>query len=54
MIKFVTHAAAGLLILAGTAAAETTTPMGQTVIRAGTGRMLAAPPSNFTGTATVR
>ena len=32
MIKFVTHAAAGLLNLAGTAAAETTTPMGQTVM----------------------
>jgi hypothetical protein len=54
MMKFITHAAAGLLILAGTATAETTTPMGQTVIRAGSGHILAAPPSNFTGTATVR
>jgi hypothetical protein len=31
MIKFVRPAAAGLLILAATVAAETTTPMGQTV-----------------------
>jgi quercetin dioxygenase-like cupin family protein len=54
MLKFVTHAAAGLFILAGTAAADTTTPMGQTVIRAGSGHILPAPPSHFTGTATVR
>jgi quercetin dioxygenase-like cupin family protein len=54
MLKFVTHAAAGLLILAGTSAAETAAPMGQTIIRAGSGHILAAPPSNFTGPATVR
>jgi quercetin dioxygenase-like cupin family protein len=54
MIKLVMHATAGLLILAGTAVAETTTPMGQTVVRAGAGHILAAPASNFTGTATVR
>jgi quercetin dioxygenase-like cupin family protein len=54
MIKLIKHAAAGLLILAGTAAAQNTTPMGQTVTRAGTGRILVGPASNFTGTATVR
>jgi hypothetical protein len=32
MIKFVTHAAAGLLILGGKPVAETTTPTGQTVM----------------------
>lgn len=54
MIKVIKHAAAGLLILAGTAAAQDATPMGQTVIRAGTGRIFAVSASNFTGTATVR
>jgi quercetin dioxygenase-like cupin family protein len=54
MIKLVMHAAAGLFILVSTAAADTTTPMGQTVIRAGSGHILPAPPSHFTGTATVR
>jgi quercetin dioxygenase-like cupin family protein len=54
MIKFVMHAVVGLLILVGTASAETGAPMGQTVIRAASGHILPAPASNFTGTATVR
>jgi hypothetical protein len=37
MIKLIKHAVAGLLILAGTAAARNMTPIGQTVTRAGTG-----------------
>ncbi|MFZ0604799.1 MAG: cupin domain-containing protein [Roseiarcus sp.] len=54
MIKLIKHAAAGLLFLAGTAAAQDATPIGQTVTRAGTGRIFGVSASNFTGTATVR
>ena len=54
MIKLIKHAAAGLLFLAGTAAAQDATPIGQTVTRAGTGRIFGVSASNFTGTATIR
>jgi quercetin dioxygenase-like cupin family protein len=54
MFKLIKPAAASLLILAGTAAAQNASPMRQTVTRAGAGRILVGSASNFTGTATVR
>lgn len=54
MTKFITYAAAAILSLATAASGQTSSPTGQTILRAGTGRDLIGPAATFTGTAKVQ